>query len=99
MKNIFTDLWEKHKKMHWLHEYVEDNGCVNQTDCYKIVEGIVKNLTISDVSGRTFLTKLLSEIKEHEREIISDPHRFDGVSTAEIERVFRKYGVKIKIPF
>jgi hypothetical protein len=58
-----------------------------------------KQLIIGDVSGSAFLTRLLSEIKQHEREIISDPHRFTGISTAELERVFDKHGVKMKIPF
>ena len=58
-----------------------------------------KQLIIGDVSGSAFLTNLLSEIKQHEREIISDPHRFTGISTAELERVFDKHGVKMKIPF
>ena len=58
-----------------------------------------KQLIIADVSGSAFLTSLLSEIKQHEREIISDPHRFTGISTAELERVFDKHGVKMKIPF
>ena len=51
MNKIFLNLWEKHKKMNWLHEYVEDNGCVNQADCSKIVEGVVKSLTIPVVGG------------------------------------------------
>jgi len=64
-----------------------------------IKEAEAEQLILSDVSGSAFLTMLLSEIKQHEREIISDPHRFTGISTAELERVFDKHGVKMKIPF
>ena len=80
-----------HQKYRRLSERQQPSEAKNNPD--------TKQLIIGDVSGSAFLTRLLSEIKQHEREIISDPHRFTGISTAELERVFDKHGVKMKIPF
>jgi hypothetical protein len=42
---------------------------------------------------------LLGELLSKQREVISSPIRFNGVSVSDIEEVFKSYGISIEIKF
>jgi hypothetical protein len=45
------------------------------------------------------MTSLLQDLLKHEKEIVSSPIRFNGVHVEDIKKVFKEYGVEIKVPF
>lgn len=58
-------------------------------------EKSTSNCNITLVSGSALLTNLLNK----QREIISDPRRFNGIDVDDVKQTFAKYGVDYKDPF
>lgn len=64
--------------------------------CYiSFLTDLNRALNIELVSKREILYELLTEQKE----IISSPIRFNGVSIEKLKQIFEKNGVKYEIPF
>jgi hypothetical protein len=41
---LFESEWKKRSKMHFDWEWVEDAGCVNKTECRRMIKSILKQL-------------------------------------------------------
>lgn len=68
----------------WLEEQLVSGVDKDQSNC---------NITL--VSGSALLTELLNKQKE----IVSNPIRFNGVAVDDIKEMFARYGIDFKEPF
>jgi hypothetical protein len=51
-EQIFESEWNKRRKMHFAWEYIEDAGCINKTDCRRMIKHILKNNRKNEQNGK-----------------------------------------------
>ena len=95
---MIEDMTNEEKLSKALQDFKTKYPSITSADLQTFIIGwqeAVKNCNLQNVVGSALLNDVLNE----QEEIISNPHRFNGVHIVRIKQVFAKYGIIITDTF